>query len=193
MYFNRGTLQILLEALGNARKFKWWGPRPSTKNVYREPWQTTHTYTYSHIQYIDGLAQNCRNSIANALELPKSCAKPSICILICVCIYLYILYHIWYSIYLIVACCGQTRLTGTCGTWSRQGIIRLNYLIHRDLNKMVDILQKTFSIAFWRWRMIEFQFKFHWCLFLSMLSVQLTKSQHWFSWWFKEEHAKKII
>ena len=30
------------------------------------------------IHYIDGLAQNCSNSIANALELLQSCAKPSI-------------------------------------------------------------------------------------------------------------------
>ena len=27
---------------------------------------------------VDGLAQDCGNSIANALELPQSCAKPSI-------------------------------------------------------------------------------------------------------------------
>ena len=27
--------------------------------------------------YIDGLAQDCSNSIANALELPQSCTKPS--------------------------------------------------------------------------------------------------------------------
>ena len=31
--------------------------------------------------YIDGLAQDCSNSIANALELLQSCAKPSICYL----------------------------------------------------------------------------------------------------------------
>ena len=29
--------------------------------------------------YIDGLAQDCSNSIANALELLQSCVKPSIC------------------------------------------------------------------------------------------------------------------
>ena len=28
--------------------------------------------------YFDGLVQNCSNSIANALELPQSCTKPSI-------------------------------------------------------------------------------------------------------------------
>ena len=30
--------------------------------------------------YIDGLVQDCRNSIANALELLQSCTKPSICV-----------------------------------------------------------------------------------------------------------------
>ena len=34
MYFNGGTLQILLGALGNSNIG---GPGPSTKNVYREP------------------------------------------------------------------------------------------------------------------------------------------------------------
>ena len=29
--------------------------------------------------YVDGLAQDCSNSIANALELLQSCAKPSMC------------------------------------------------------------------------------------------------------------------
>ena len=29
--------------------------------------------------YIDGLEQDCSNSIANALELLQSCTKPSIC------------------------------------------------------------------------------------------------------------------
>ena len=29
--------------------------------------------------YIDGLVQDCSNSIANALELLQSCTKPSIC------------------------------------------------------------------------------------------------------------------
>ena len=31
--------------------------------------------------YIDGLVQDCGNSIANALELLQSCTKPSICLL----------------------------------------------------------------------------------------------------------------
>ena len=35
MFFNGGTLQILLGALGNSNGG---GPRPSTKNVYPEPW-----------------------------------------------------------------------------------------------------------------------------------------------------------
>ena len=30
------------------------------------------------MEYIDGLAQDCSNSIANALELLQSCVKPSI-------------------------------------------------------------------------------------------------------------------
>ena len=32
--------------------------------------------------YIDGLVQDCSNSIANALELPQSRTKPSICVLV---------------------------------------------------------------------------------------------------------------
>ena len=32
-----------------------------------------------HHNHFDGLAQDCSNSIANALELLKSCTKPSIC------------------------------------------------------------------------------------------------------------------
>ena len=36
------------------------------------------------INYIDGLAQDCSNSIANALELLYSCAKPLICSVDCV-------------------------------------------------------------------------------------------------------------
>ena len=34
---------------------------------------------YNHERYIDGLAQDCCNSSALALELLQSCAKPSIC------------------------------------------------------------------------------------------------------------------
>ena len=33
------------------------------------------------IEYIDGLAQDCSNSIANAMELLQSCIKPLICLL----------------------------------------------------------------------------------------------------------------
>ena len=29
--------------------------------------------------YVDGLVQDCSNSIANALELLQSCTKPSMC------------------------------------------------------------------------------------------------------------------
>ena len=36
------------------------------------------------IIYIDGLVQDCSNSIANALESLQSCAKPSICSLLSV-------------------------------------------------------------------------------------------------------------
>ena len=35
-------------------------------------------YAISVHEYIDGIAQDCSNSIANALELLQSCAKPSI-------------------------------------------------------------------------------------------------------------------
>ena len=35
--------------------------------------------------YVDGLVQDCSNSIANALELLQSCTKPSMWFLMCVC------------------------------------------------------------------------------------------------------------
>ena len=40
-----------------------------------------YKYCYSHlaIVHIDGLVQERRNSIANALELRLSCTDPSIC------------------------------------------------------------------------------------------------------------------
>ena len=37
------------------------------------------TWNYSWIKHINGLVQDCSNSIANALELLQSCSKPSIC------------------------------------------------------------------------------------------------------------------
>ena len=47
--------------------------------------QTTHIrhgwiqYMWWNWEHIDGLAQDCSNSIATALELLQSCSKPSIC------------------------------------------------------------------------------------------------------------------
>ena len=34
---------------------------------------------HANVNHIDGLAQDCSNSIANALELRQSCIWPSIC------------------------------------------------------------------------------------------------------------------
>ena len=66
-------------------------------NVIRTCSQATYFFTYTNCslpfvyltskevstglryQYIDGLVQDCSNSIANALELPQSCTKPSAC------------------------------------------------------------------------------------------------------------------
>ena len=50
------------------------------------------------------------------------------------------------------------------------------WLTH-DLNKMVTILQTTFSNAFSWMKMYEFRLRFHWSL---LLRVQLTIFQHWF-------------
>ena len=36
------------------------------------------SYWQNMAEYIDGLVQDCSNSIANALELLQSCTKPSI-------------------------------------------------------------------------------------------------------------------
>ena len=44
--------------------------------MFRQPVEYVHQV---HV-HIDGLAQDCSNSIANALELLQSCAKPSICL-----------------------------------------------------------------------------------------------------------------
>ena len=33
----------------------------------------------SYVLHIDGLVQDCSNSIANALKLPQSCTKASMC------------------------------------------------------------------------------------------------------------------
>ena len=35
------------------------------------------SHTYNRIKYIDGLVQDCSNSIVNAPELLQSCIKPS--------------------------------------------------------------------------------------------------------------------
>ena len=39
---------------------------------------TPYTVDYFEKKYIDGLVQDCSNSIANAQELLQSCTKPSI-------------------------------------------------------------------------------------------------------------------
>ena len=41
-------------------------------------YQLYDSWQQSYIHQFDGLAQDCGNSIANAMELPQSCAKPSI-------------------------------------------------------------------------------------------------------------------
>ena len=59
-------------------------------------------------------------------------------------------------------------------------------LMHWGQDKMVSILQTTFSNAFSWMKMLELRLKFHWSLF-SM--VQLIISQHWFRWWPGAEQA----
>ena len=44
--------------------------------VYMLQWQSAQILALFDI---DGLVQDCSNSIANALELLQSCTKPSIC------------------------------------------------------------------------------------------------------------------
>ena len=56
-------------------------------------------------------------------------------------------------------------------------LIRLNELTHWGRDKMAAISPTTLSIAFSWMKMLEFQLKFHWSLFLR---VQLTMFQHWF-------------
>ena len=61
--------------------------------------------------YIDGLAQDCSNSIANALELLQSCADTSICCACCT-------HHTWWrhqmEIFsaLLAFCVGNSSVTG---------------------------------------------------------------------------------
>ena len=44
-------------------------------------WYQNHGESLAQMlnEYLDGLVQDCSNSIANALELLQSCTKPSIC------------------------------------------------------------------------------------------------------------------
>ena len=66
------------------------------------------------------------------------------------------------------------------------GMIKLNDalqgvgLTHWGRDKMDAISQMTPSNAFSCMKMLEFQLKFHWSLFLR---VQLTIVHHWFRWW----------
>ena len=46
-------------------------------DLHHTKWQSF--LTLFHCGYIDGLVQDCSNSIANALETPQSCSKPSKC------------------------------------------------------------------------------------------------------------------
>ena len=61
-----------------------------TKALFSQLEETLHCCLRSHDQgfsqwektlHTDGLAQDCGNRIANALELPQSCTKPLICFL----------------------------------------------------------------------------------------------------------------
>ena len=49
---------------------------PETKSVYHLHECIKNMYFHQHI---DGLVQDCSNSVAGALELLQSCTKPSIC------------------------------------------------------------------------------------------------------------------
>ena len=55
-----------------------------TYSVAYKSWLSNYQYQLydswqqSYIHQFNGLAQDCGNSIANAMELPQSCAKPSI-------------------------------------------------------------------------------------------------------------------
>ena len=55
---------------------------------------------------------------------------------------------------------------------------------------MVAILQPTFSNAFFTMKMYEFQFKFHWSLFLR---VQLTIFQRWFRKWLGDQATSHYL
>ena len=52
----------------------------------------------------------------------------------------------------------------------------INVLMHWGQDKMADILQTTFSIAFSSMKMLDLWFNLHWNL---LPGVQLTISQHW--------------
>ena len=60
-------------------------------NTYKHTPINTHTHTH-----IDGLGQDCSNSIANTLELLQSCAKPTIWY-VCVPYHLGLLHYHWGS------------------------------------------------------------------------------------------------
>ena len=67
-------------------------PTPFSRQLWSEPWRKAvrcvcvlwgswrfHCFTQP-ISYIDGVLQDCTDSIANALELPQSFTKPWICL-----------------------------------------------------------------------------------------------------------------
>ena len=62
----------------------------------------------------------------------------------------------------------------------------MSCLTHLPLDKMAAISQMTFSTTFSWMRSFVFWFQFHWRFFLS---VQLTKSHHWFREWLGTEQA----
>ena len=117
------------------------------------------------LKHIDGLGQDCSNSIAYALGLQQTCTKPSIstCYSLVLPMYSLLGYH------------------GTISTLRQyqttfQAVLGNIVLTHWGREKM-DIFQTTFSNALFLMKLYKFRLRFDWN---SFLRVQLTIFQHWF-------------
>ena len=112
-----------------------------------------------------GLIQERCNSSALAVELRLSCINPLLC---------------RYSRRKMILL--YRELIQIMLKW-RMTVYKLT---HGGQDKMVTILQTTFSNRFSRMKMYEFQLKFHWSLFLR---VKLTIYHHWFRYWLDPSQA----
>ena len=157
------------------------------------------------IYYIDGLAQDCSNSIANALELMQSCTKPSIWFVVNLVKYIllynftihpdslmYVLEFV-HRTAMVSFICSHNIMQSCCGnstsmnkkTWLMISWLPVCFLLpwetakkwtRWDWGKMATILQMTFSTSFFLMKIYVFWFKYIANLFSRF---QIKEGQHW--------------